>query len=90
MKKTKIIVFSDSHGEASDMRYVIDALHPDAEYILHLGDGAEEFERMSAKYPRKAFLGVSGNCDIRYGGSDAPIQRTSFPVPVPGVPQWQQ
>ena len=65
---TKILVFSDSHGETEDMRYIIDTVHPDAEYVLHLGDGAAEFERLSPHFPRQAFVGVSGNCDWSLGG----------------------
>ena len=60
---TKSLVFSDSHGEVGDMEYIIDRVHPDAEYVFHLGDGAEGFERLSAKFPTKAFVGIKGNCD---------------------------
>ena len=60
---TKLLVFSDSHGEFTDMEYVIDRVHPDAEYVLHLGDGSSDMERLSGKFTRQAFVGITGNCD---------------------------
>ena len=60
---TKILVFSDSHGESGDMKRIIESVHPDAEYVIHLGDGAEDIERLSPHFPRQAFVGVKGNCD---------------------------
>ena len=62
----KILVFSDSHGETGDMRRIIEYVHPDAEYVIHLGDGAEDMERLSPFFPRQAFVGVKGNCDWFY------------------------
>lgn len=60
---TKILVFSDSHGEFEDMRRIIDQVHPDAEYVIHLGDGAADVDRISPHFPRQAFVGIKGNCD---------------------------
>ena len=57
------------------MKYLLDRPHSDAEYVLHLGDGSMEFERLSPHYPRMAFLNVLGNCDWGFGNS-AGLQRT--------------
>lgn len=35
----KVLIFSDSHGKAENMLRAV-SLHPDAEYIVHLGDGS--------------------------------------------------
>ena len=75
-KKTKILVFSDSHGERGDMEYIIDRVHPDAEYVLHLGDGENDVERISPLYPRQAFVGVKGNCDWGFGNGYNGAHRT--------------
>ena len=73
---TKILVFSDSHGEFNDMRYVIDRVHNDAEYVLHLGDGSADLERLRDFFPRQAFVGVSGNCDWGISSNYTGIHRT--------------
>lgn len=67
----RILVFSDSHGETARMRRVIE--RTPAELILHLGDGAQEFECLSETVKSRAlFLGVRGNCDRI---SDLPAER---------------
>lgn len=73
----KILVFSDSHGDSDRMKYVIDRVHPDAEYVLHLGDFEMDAESISGEYPRKTFVTVTGNCDryFRYVPS-ASLTRT--------------
>ena len=69
-KMTKILVFSDSHGRTGDMQYIIDRVHPDAEYVLHLGDGEADAERLSEEFPRQAFVTVRGNRDWGFGDSN--------------------
>ena len=39
----KIIVFSDSHGKYANMKRALD-MHPDAQFLLHLGDGTGDVE----------------------------------------------
>ena len=58
----KILVFSDSHGDAESMKRVI-RKHRRAEVILFCGDGARDFAEIRTMYPDKAFYGVTGNCD---------------------------
>ncbi|HNX13385.1 MAG TPA: YfcE family phosphodiesterase [Oscillospiraceae bacterium] len=63
----KIIVMSDSHGNADAVQKVI-ARNPDADGFYHLGDGWRDFAFL---IPEKgAFcIGVKGNCDY---SSDLP------------------
>lgn len=38
--------------------------HPEAEYILHLGDGNNEFENLMSLFPEKKYVMVCGNNDF--------------------------
>ena len=58
------------------MRYVLDCIHSDAEYIIHLGDGEADVERISPHYPRQAFVGIKGNCDWGFGNGYNGAHRT--------------
>lgn len=58
----KILVFSDSHGNASRMSRAI-SMHPDAEMIFFLGDGLREAIPAAREHSEAAFLAVRGNCD---------------------------
>lgn len=62
----RIVVFSDSHGNYTTLRGVVQA-QPTAEVFLHLGDGQEEFQRLRQQFPEKQMLGVVGNCDWQGG-----------------------
>jgi len=67
----RMLVFSDSHGDTARMRRVIE--RTPADVILHLGDGARDFEQLSETVETRAlFLAVRGNCD---GVSDWPLER---------------
>ena len=59
----KIIVVSDTHGDTYSLKSAINS-KPDAEVIIHCGDGNSEFESLKALYPQKHFIGVRGNCDF--------------------------
>jgi len=58
----KILVFSDSHGNSSDMSRAI-RYHKDAKVIIFCGDGHGDIEKLQQKYSDKTFLIVRGNCD---------------------------
>ena len=62
----RLIVISDSHGRTATFERIC-LLHPEAERILFLGDGAGDFEYIKSRHPEWAMMGVSGNCD--YSGS---------------------
>lgn len=59
----KILVVSDTHGDMFSLRAAVDA-RPDAEVIIHCGDGNSEFTRLRTIYRDKHFIGVRGNCDF--------------------------
>lgn len=58
----RIIVFSDSHGNTSNMEAALDC-QTEARYVIHLGDGVEQLEDISMFYPSKQFIYLSGNND---------------------------
>jgi putative phosphoesterase len=62
MEKMKILVFSDSHGRDSGMQRAL-SLHPDAEGVFFLGDGAREAAALAERERERFFIGVKGNCD---------------------------
>lgn len=66
----RILVVSDTHRDAYALQKAVDA-QPNAQVIIHLGDGADEAEDLTWMYPKKQLLVVRGNCDF---SSNAPIQ----------------
>jgi putative phosphoesterase len=58
----RIIVFSDSHGNAGILRQII-LSQPNAEVFIHLGDGEREFDSLREAYPDKVMRFVRGNTD---------------------------
>ncbi len=77
MEKMKILVFSDSHGRDDGMRRAL-SMHPDAEGVFFLGDGAREAAALAEREPNRFFIGVKGNCDGALfgllGGSDLRLE----------------
>lgn len=65
----RVLVMSDSHGDEDNVRWAMEK-HPDAAYVIHLGDGAGEQAIVKAASPRN--LCVAGNCDWY---SDEPLKR---------------
>ena len=59
----KILVVSDTHGDALSLRRAVEKIY-DAEVVIHCGDGAAEFESLRPHFPDKAFIGVRGNNDF--------------------------
>ncbi len=58
----KILAVSDSHGDYSSLHKLVD-MQRNAEVVLFLGDGAEEYELVRQSFPEKMFYGVRGNND---------------------------
>lgn len=60
----QILVISDTHGFYEVMKHVI-LTHPDADLIIHCGDGERDAARFLSEYPETApkFRMVRGNCD---------------------------
>jgi len=59
----RILVLSDSHGDASAVLRAIRE-QPKAELVLHLGDGEEDMAEARALFRDRMFLQVRGNCDF--------------------------
>ena len=57
-----IIVFSDSHGSSFNMSEIV-SRYPNAECVIHLGDGVEEAYGLKLS-PVTGLLCVMGNCDL--------------------------
>ena len=60
----RILVLSDTHGDFYSMKKALDA-QPNAEAIIHCGDGGEQFEYIKQTCADKTVVGVRGNCDLR-------------------------
>ncbi len=60
----KCLVFSDSHGNISNMRRAL-SLHRDAEIVFFLGDGLSDAEELSLYDSGRMWYFVRGNCDFR-------------------------
>lgn len=67
-----IILFSDSHGNSTNMRLVMDRLGKSAQYVIFMGDGIEDFSCLIKDFPEPEYIAVSGNCDFC---SDGELQR---------------
>jgi len=59
----KILVVSDTHGRWGALYNVIQS-HPDADFVIHLGDGFDDLERIRHSFPKKGMIGILGNCDF--------------------------
>lgn len=58
----RILVASDTHGDTASLRRAILA-QPQAQVVIHLGDGEEDVAQVKPSFPDKMFLQVRGNCD---------------------------
>ncbi len=58
----RILVFSDSHGSKYCIREAL-FMHPQADMIIHLGDGERDFGGLEDILEGKRVVQVCGNCD---------------------------
>ena len=63
-----LIVLSDTHGNAADVTALYD-LFAEADYVVHLGDGAGDIAEAKRKFGNKV-ISVSGNCDFFRGETE--------------------
>src|SRR4051812_46126901 len=62
-KITKVLIFSDTHGELREIPYI--KHHEEYDYLIYLGDGYDEVEKWAIKNGiTKKFIAVTGNCDF--------------------------
>ncbi|MCD7760731.1 MAG: metallophosphoesterase [Clostridiales bacterium] len=59
----KLLIFSDSHGNKTNMRQVLERERPDM--VFHLGDGRSDILAVLAEHPELELHSVAGNCDWR-------------------------
>lgn len=59
----KILIISDSHSRVHNIISAI-AAHPDAKYVLFLGDGFSDILQAQEKFRDKIFYSVKGNNDF--------------------------
>ena len=58
----RILVVSDSHRNVDMLRKIL-LVQPQAEIVIHLGDGEDDLALLKPGFPEKMFLQVRGNCD---------------------------
>ncbi len=68
----RVLVLSDSHGQALAMKRAIEA-QPSAEAVIFLGDGYRDFEYCKSIFPEKTYFQVKGNNDFH---CDYPLRQT--------------
>lgn len=66
----KILVFSDSHGNTSNMIEAINRNKMSCDLVVFLGDGLRDASYVKSKFPEIPFFEVRGNCDML--SSDVP------------------
>lgn len=59
----RLLVISDAHGLRSRIESAIE-LHPEADAVIFLGDGARDLPAVEELYPDKKIYAVCGNCDV--------------------------
>lgn len=59
----RLVVVSDSHGNARALEEVVRRHRQEADAFLHLGDGLQELSRLLDREPGLPFFYVRGNCD---------------------------
>lgn len=60
---TKILIFSDLHYASGTLRGALET-HPEAQYVIFLGDGLRNFRGVLKDFPHLAVSCVKGNCDF--------------------------
>ena len=58
----RILVVSDTHGDFNSLNLAL-AAQPNAEMIIHCGDGAAQIQSLKDAVTDKPVVGVRGNCD---------------------------
>ena len=66
----RFLVTSDTHGDVMSLRRAILA-QPQAELVIHLGDGEGDVSLLKPTFSERMFLQVQGNCDW---GSALPVR----------------
>jgi len=65
VRNMKILVVSDTHRNYGALEAII-RKNPDADMLIHLGDGEHEFDDASHVFPQFPMVYVGGNCDYGF------------------------
>ncbi len=57
----KLLILSDSHGDVFSCEEAL-RCHRDADWVIHLGDGEDDLDRVNMIYLNKRIARVKGNC----------------------------
>lgn len=63
-KPYRIIVLSDTHGNAHSLYEIVTDRMEEADMFIHLGDGERETDDIRTLFPDLKFCQVRGNCDF--------------------------
>lgn len=69
----RLLVISDAHGMRRRIEMVIE-LHPEADAVIFLGDGARDIPEVEKYFPDKKFYCVCGNCDFATGYPESRLE----------------
>ena len=58
----RILVVSDTHGDFNSLNLAL-AAQPNADMIIHCGDGSAQYDYLKEAIRDKTVVGVRGNCD---------------------------
>ncbi len=61
-----ILVISDSHGKTNLVFQLLQKLHSQLDYVIHLGDCFSDIEYYTTIFTDLIFVTVTGNCDYFY------------------------
>lgn len=76
----KLLIFSDSHGSLSVMSEAIGKNRLSVSTVIHLGDGADDIERIMQDYPEIPCITIRGNREELLYASDSLPREMTFDV----------
>ncbi len=59
----KLLVLSDSHGNTGLIYKLLESMHSQLDYVIHLGDCFTDIDCYTTVFPKINFVSVTGNCD---------------------------
>ncbi len=59
----KLLVLSDSHGKTGLIYRLLESLHTELDYVIHLGDCFTDIDCYTTVFTDINFVMVTGNCD---------------------------
>ena len=59
----QILVFSDSHGNLTNFKNILNKYKNTVSHVIHLGDYDEDVAEIQHSYSSYNFINIAGNCD---------------------------